>query len=75
MKRNQNCQKIELYGSPITKELKKKHSFRMVGGVETGSQSRDGQPVWRGRAARWWQEDWVGETVAGRLDVPTFGFR
>ena len=24
-KNNQNCQKIELYGSPTTKELKKKH--------------------------------------------------
>ena len=26
-KNNQNYQKIELYGSPTTKELKKKHSF------------------------------------------------
>ena len=34
---NQNCQKIELYGSPTTKELKKKHSYRPVGGAETGS--------------------------------------
>ena len=32
-KNNQNCQKIELYGSPTTKELKK-HSFRPVGGAE-----------------------------------------
>ena len=38
MKNNQNCQKIELYGSLTTKELKKKHSSRLVGGVETGSQ-------------------------------------
>ena len=37
-KNNQNCQKIELYGSPTTKELKKKHSSRPGGGVETGSQ-------------------------------------
>ena len=37
-KSNQNSQKIELYGSPTTKELKKKHSFRLVGGAETGSQ-------------------------------------
>ena len=36
-KNNQNCQKIELYGSLTTKELKKKHSFRPVGGVEMGS--------------------------------------
>ena len=32
-KNNQNCQKIELYGSLTTKKLKK-HSFRLVGGVE-----------------------------------------
>ena len=36
-KNNQNCQKIELYGSPTTKEIKKKHSPRRAGGVETGS--------------------------------------
>ena len=28
-KNNKNCQKIELYGSPTTKELKKKHSSRL----------------------------------------------
>ena len=37
-KSNQNCQKIELYGSLTTKELKKKHSSRPGGGAETGSQ-------------------------------------
>ena len=31
-KNNQNSQKIKLHGSPITKELKKKHSSRLVGG-------------------------------------------
>ena len=36
-KNNLNSQKTDLYGSPTTKELKKKHSFRLVGGVETGS--------------------------------------
>ena len=41
-----NCQKIELYGSLTTKELKKKHSFRLVGGAETGSQG--GKDVWQG---------------------------
>ena len=34
-KNNHNCQKIELYGSPTTKEIKKKHSSRLVGGAET----------------------------------------
>ena len=44
-KNNQNCQKIELYGSPTTKELKKKHSFRLVGGVErTCSKAAVGRP-------------------------------
>ena len=38
LKINQNWQKIELYGSPTTKELRKKHSSKLVGGVETGSQ-------------------------------------
>ena len=36
--KNKNCQKIELYGSLTTKQLKKKHSSGWVGGAETGSQ-------------------------------------
>ena len=57
-KNNQNCQKIELCGSSTTKELKKKHSSRLVGEVETGSQGReDGQcnrPGWaRGQLVDW----------------------
>ena len=55
-KNNQNCQKIELCGSPTTKELKRKHSFRLVGGAETGSQ---------GERAR-------GQVAAGRMGGPTF---
>ena len=51
IKSNQNCQKIKLYGSPTTKELKKKHSFRLVGGVEMGSQG--GKEAQQGR-------DWQG---------------
>ena len=37
-KTNQNGQKIKLYGlpSPTIKELKEKHSSRLVGGVEMG---------------------------------------
>ena len=49
-KSKQNCQKIELYGSPTAKELKK-HSSRLVGRAETGSwdgedleQGSGGQP-------------------------------
>ena len=34
---DQNWWKIKLYGSPTTKELKKKHSSRPVGGAEMGS--------------------------------------
>ena len=37
-KNNQNCLQIKLYGSLTTKELKKKHSSRLVGGMEMGSQ-------------------------------------
>ena len=43
-------QKIELYGSPTTKEIKKKHSSRPVGGAETGS----------------WAERTHGKAAAGR---------
>ena len=42
-KNNQKCYKIELYGSPTTKELKKKHPSRPVGGAETGSRVEDTQ--------------------------------
>ena len=38
---NQNCQKIKLYGSPATKDLKKKHSFRLVAEAEMGSWGRE----------------------------------
>ena len=58
-KNNQNCQKIELYGSLTTKELKEKHSSRPVGGAEMGSQverthskvasGRAGHPTFTGR--------------------------
>ena len=34
----QNCQKIKLYGSLTTKDLKKTHSSRWVGRVETQRQ-------------------------------------
>ena len=59
---NQNCQKIELNGSPTTKDLKKKHSPRPVGGAEMGSQGGEGSQqgggwrtqrgggLWRGHA-------------------------
>ena len=60
-KNNQNCQKTELYGSLTTKELKKKHSSRLVGGVETASRVERtcGKAVAAGGLgqARWWLED------------------
>ena len=49
-KYNQTCQKIELYGNPTTKELKKKHSCRSVGEAEMGSW--DGEDLQQGRG---WQ--------------------
>ena len=38
-KNSQNCQKIQLYGSPTTKELKKKHSSILVGAAETAART------------------------------------
>ena len=35
-----------MYGSPTTKELKKKHSSRIVGGAEMGSWGRE--DMWQG---------------------------
>ena len=52
-KYNQNCQKIKLYGSLATKELKKKHSFRLVGGAEMGTLGRE--DMWQGGG---WQTGW-----------------
>ena len=40
----QNCQKIKVYASLTTKDLKKPHSSRQVGGME----------MWRW--AEWWQQ-------------------
>ena len=65
-KNNQNCQKIILYGSPTTKELKKKHSSSLVGGVEMGRWGRDDTQQGGG-----WQSR-AGEAVDGRLGGPTF---
>ena len=49
-KNNQNCQKIKLYGSLMTKELKKKHSSVLVGGAEMGSWGREDSQQGGG----WW---------------------
>ena len=65
-KNNENCQKSKLYGSPITKELKKKHSSRLVGEVEMGSWGREDKQQGRG-----WQTG-VGKVAASKLDSPTF---
>ena len=39
-KNNHNCQKIKLYGSLTAKEIKKKHAFRQVRGMEMGSHGK-----------------------------------
>ena len=75
-----NCQKIELYGSPTAKELKKNHSSRLVGGAEMGSQSRE--DVWQG--GRWWtrwshicvhikQEEKLGSEIDHATQASTSG--
>ena len=55
-KNNQNWQKIKLYRCLTTKELKKKHSSRLVGWLETGSGA----------------ERTHGKVAAGGLGDPTF---
>ena len=50
-KNNQNCHKIELYGSPTTSELKKKHSSTLGGSIDMGSWGRE--DMWqRGKPGR-----------------------
>ena len=44
MKKKQNCQKVKLYGSLTTKELKKEHSSRLLGREERGSWG--GEDTW-----------------------------
>ena len=61
-KNNQSCQKIKLYGSLTTKELKKKHSSRLVGRGEMGSQGREDMQQggsWRTGWARWQLANWA----------------
>ena len=55
-----DCQKIELYGSPTTKDLKKKHSFIWVRGAERTQHG----------VARQWQVAAV--VVASGMESPTF---
>ena len=62
-KNNQKCQKIKLYGSPTTKEIKKKHSSTLVGGAETGSCV--GEDSWQGGGG-------PVEAATGRVDSSTF---
>ena len=66
-KNNQNCQKIKLYGSLTTKELKKKHSFRPVGGAEMGSrEERSHSKVAAGGPSK---------AASGRVGSPIFACR
>ena len=55
-KTNQNCQKIKLYRSPTTKEIKKTHSSRPVRRVERNkgkaAAGGPGQVRWRMAASR-----------------------
>ena len=80
IKNNQNFQKIKLYGSPTTKELKKKHSSRPVGGAKTGrwvERTRGkvaacglGSPTW---AVPHSHADKLGETLGSETDCTTQG--
>ena len=57
----QNCKKIELYESQTTVALKKKHSFRLVGGREMGRQGGEDMlqgGSWQSHICIWknWEE-------------------
>ena len=76
-KTNQNCQNIELYGSLTTKELKKKHSSRPVGGAEMSSQlGEDSQQSsgWRTGTGKV-MAGGPGQAVADGQGSPTFECR
>ena len=61
-------QKTKLYGSPTTKEIKKKHSPRPVGGAETGSRGgKDSGKVVAGRPSE------VVDCGAGRAKLQLAG--
>ena len=75
IKKNQNCQKIKLYRSLTTKELKKKHASRLVGGVEMGSHGRENSQLgddWRTRGQGCGWQMGVGKVAAAGPDSPTF---
>ena len=57
---NQKCQRIKLYGTPTTKELKK-HSSRPVGGADTGHGQPRGEDTQQGgRLLRQSGAGWMG---------------
>ena len=69
-KNNQNCQKIKLYGSLTTKELKKKLS-RLVGGAE-GKRVKVAAagPGHLGRRGSGWQSGWSHICVRMNWEEP-----
>ena len=70
---------MELYGSPTTKELKKKHSSRLVGGAEMGSWAEKVVAVGPGQAklqlASKVAAGGLGKAVGCGLGGPAFAFR
>ena len=71
-KTKNNCQKIELYGSPTTKELKKKHSTRLAGGAEMGSQGREDMRQ-DGSWQAWMMRQWLADQAVSHLLVDKLG--
>ena len=67
---------MKLYGSPTTKELKKKHSSRPVEGVEMGGwggeDSWQGGSWWSGRSHICMQINWE-EQLGSDTDHATHG--
>ena len=73
-KNNQNCQKVELYGSPTTKEIKKMHASRPVGGARraAGSERTHGKVLTQRGGGLW---NRAGQAAAIRPCGPTFTHR
>ena len=72
-KNNQNFYKIKLSGSSSTMDLKKRHSPRLVRGVEVRSRFSCGRQRWRGPTSRQQLVDWGRWGCYRQMGFPTFG--
>ena len=74
-KNNQNCQKIEQYQNSTTKDIKKKHSSRPVGGEETGTRVERTRVAVVGLRLAECGTNGAGSPTTSRPRGPTFAHR